>query len=81
MILIFGILGFLVCGFFGIAAWIMGNNDLKEMAAGTMDPSGRGTTQAGKICGMIATILMAIGAVVGLLLALGFGGAILSQHH
>jgi len=35
----------------------MGNNDLKEIDQGTMDPSGRGSTNGGKICGMISTIL------------------------
>ena len=72
MILVLGILGLLICGPLGIAAWIMGNNDLKEMDAGTMDPAGRGSTQAGKICGLIATILMIIGAIIGVLIvALG----------
>ena len=71
LILVFGILGLVVCGPLGIAAWVMGNNDLKEMAAGTMDPSGRGNTNGGRICGMIATILMIIGAIIGLL-ALAF---------
>jgi hypothetical protein len=42
-----------------------------------MDPAGRGTTQAGKICGMIATILMIIGVIVGILFValVGFGAA------
>jgi hypothetical protein len=72
VILVLGILGLVICGPLGIAAWIMGNGDIKEMDAGTMDPSGRGTTQAGKICGMIATILMIIGVVIGILVvALG----------
>jgi hypothetical protein len=67
MILVLGILGLIVCAPLGIVAWIMGGNDLKEMDAGTMDPSGRGNTQAGKICGMIATILMIVGFVIGFL--------------
>jgi len=65
LILVLGILGLLMCGIFtGIPAWVMGSSDLKDMAAGTMDPSGRGTTQAGKILGMIATILGALGLVI-----------------
>jgi len=35
----------------------MGSADLKEMDAGTMDPAGRGLTNAGKTIGMIYTIL------------------------
>jgi uncharacterized membrane protein YccF (DUF307 family) len=67
MILVFGILGLLVCFPFGIVAWVMGNADLKAMDAGTMDPEGRGTTQAGKIIGMIATILNVLGFIIGIL--------------
>ncbi|MCX8091682.1 MAG: hypothetical protein N3I86_12260 [Verrucomicrobiae bacterium] len=55
----------------------MGQNDLKEMDAGQMDPSGRSLTNAGRICGIIATILFAIGVLVALaLIALGFLGAV-----
>ena len=53
----------------------LGNGDLKEMDAGAMDPSGRSTTNAGRICGMIATILMIVGAVAfAALFALGIMG-------
>ena len=83
LILILGILSLVGCGIIaGIPAWIMGSGDLKEIDAGTMDPSGRGLTQAGKILGMIATILFIIGVVVvGLLLILGvIGGAVSKQQ-
>jgi hypothetical protein len=80
LILVFGILGLLICGPLGIAAWIMGGNDLKEMDAGTMDPAGRGNTQAGKICGMIATILMIIGLVIGILMVAFVGVARVAHH-
>ena len=80
VILVLGILGLVVCGPLGIVAWILGSNDLKEMDAGTMDPSGRGTTNAGKICGMIATVLMVVAVVIALLVfMLGFGMA--AAHH
>jgi len=64
LILVFGIVSLVACAPFGIAAWVMGNNDLKEMDAGTMDPSGRSTTNAGRICGIIGTILMILGALL-----------------
>jgi len=48
----------------------MGSADLKEMDAGTMDPEGRGITNAGKICGMIGCILF----IVGIVLEVAFGG-------
>ena len=68
LILVLGILGLVICGPLGIVAWVMGSGDLKEIDAGTMDPAGRGTTQAGKICGIIATILMIIGVIVAILI-------------
>lgn len=64
LILVLGILGLVICGPLGIAAWIMGNGDLKEIDAGAMDASGRSLTNAGRICGMIATILLIISVVV-----------------
>ena len=73
LVLVLGILGFVLCGIFtAIPAWIMGNNDLKAMDAGQMDPTGRGLTQAGKICGIIVCALTAVGIVIGgILLAIG----------
>ena len=58
VILAFGILGLVVCQLFGVAAWVMGNNDLKEMDRGYTDPTGRELTKTGRILGMVATGLM-----------------------
>jgi ABC-type Fe3+ transport system permease subunit len=81
MILVFGILGLVCCIIFGILAWIMGNNDLKEMDAGRKDPSGRGLTQAGKILGMVACILAIIGVIIQIIvLALGGGMMVFSSY-
>lgn len=63
-ILVFGILSFVVCPFFGVAAWLMGDTDLREMAQGRMDPSGRDMTKAGRICGMVGTGLLALQLVI-----------------
>jgi len=41
----------------GILAWVMGSRDLKEMQSGLMDPGRQDITQAGQVCGIIATIL------------------------
>jgi len=40
------------------------------MDAGIMDPSGRGITNAGRICGMVSVILACVSLVVWLLLLL-----------
>jgi hypothetical protein len=71
LILVLGILGIVCCFICGIVAWVMGNNDLKEMAAGRMDPAGKGLTQAGKICGIIG-IAIQIVMIVLQLLGVGF---------
>jgi len=81
MILAFGILGLLCCIIFGILAWVMGNGDLKEMAAGRMDPAGEGMTKAGKIIGMIACILAILGVVIWLAVFVIFGAAAIAGHH
>jgi hypothetical protein len=80
LILVLGILGFVLCGVFtAIPAWIMGGTDLKAMDAGQMDPSGRSLTNAGRICGMIATILGIIGLIVGAILM--FAGIAAGMRH
>jgi len=35
----------------------MGNNDMQQIEAGMMNPSGKGITNAGKICGIVGTII------------------------
>jgi uncharacterized membrane protein YidH (DUF202 family) len=67
VVLALGILGIVVCFICGIIAWVMGNNDIRQMNAGTMDSSGRGLTQAGKICGIISVILVIVGLVIWVL--------------
>lgn len=63
LILTFGLLGFFCCIFFGIAAWIMGNEDLNAMRAGRMDPSGEGLTRAGMILGIICCAMQGLSIV------------------
>jgi hypothetical protein len=65
LILVLGILGLMVCGFLGIAAWVMGNNDLAEMEAGRMDPSGREMTNIGKILGIVTVAFWVLGILIG----------------
>jgi hypothetical protein len=64
LVLVFGILGLVVCPFFGIAAWVMGNTDLQEMDFGQMESSGRDFTRVGRICGIVATALLAFQVLV-----------------
>ncbi len=73
-ILVLGILGIVCCFICGIFAWVMGKNDLREIDAGKMDPTGRGLTQAGKICGMVGVILAIVWIVIQLIAILLGGG-------
>ncbi|MBL8622630.1 MAG: hypothetical protein JNK64_15050 [Myxococcales bacterium] len=59
-ILVFGILSLVVCSILGPIAWSMGNEELRRIERGEVDPSTRGNVTAGRICGMIASILMII---------------------
>src|SRR6476469_7714489 len=58
-VLVMGILGLVLCGFLGIAAWIVGRNLKAEAeAAGYPEP---GSCKAGRICGMVSVGLMVVG--------------------
>jgi len=83
LVLIFGILGIVACFQLGIAAWVMGNSDLKAMQRGEMDRTGEGITQAGKICGIIGVCLTALGIIIWLCIAVLFvaGAAGAAAHH
>lgn len=64
MILTLGILSFFCVGIIlGPIAWVMGNNGLKTLDQYGDPLNQRGNVSAGRICGMIATILTAIGIV------------------
>lgn len=81
LVLVLGILGLLICQPVGIAAWLMGSADLKQIDAGTMDPEGKSLTQIGKILGIIATVLLAIGVVIAVLsIVLGIGAAVVAPQ-
>lgn len=66
-VLVYGILGLVLCQILGIAAWRMGNDDLREMDLGRMDPSGRDLTKAGRTLGMAATIILIVQLALGLI--------------
>ena len=81
LILVFGILGLVICAPLGIAAWVISNGDLKQMDSGAMDPSDRSLTNAGRILGMIATILLGLGILIAIAaFALGILGGLASHH-
>lgn len=76
-VLVLGVLSLVVCQVLGPIAWNMGNKALREMDASGGMFSNRGSVQAGRICGMIATGILVAGLVVFVvaMLAVVFLGA------
>jgi hypothetical protein len=70
-VLVLGIIGIVLCQILGPFAWVMGNKELEAIDAGRRPPENRGTANAGKILGIIATVLLAVGVVVFVLLVIG----------
>lgn len=66
-ILTLGIIGFLVCLPLGIGAWVMGNTDIRMMNAGFMDEGDRSMTQAGRVLGMVTTLIYIASFVIFLI--------------
>jgi Domain of unknown function (DUF4190) len=66
-ILVLGILGLVVCGLLGPVAWVMGNNALAEIDRNPAAYTNRGTVQAGRICGIVATCLLILGVVIAII--------------
>lgn len=64
-----GILGMVCCAPVAVAAWVIGASDLKLMAAGQMNPAGRGQTQAGMVCGIIGAAWFALYLLFSILIA------------
>jgi hypothetical protein len=73
-ILVLGIASIVCCGLLGPVAWIMGNKAIQEIDARPGQYSNRGVVQAGRIIGIIATVLLAI-TVVGWILLIALGAA------
>ena len=65
--LVLGILGIVLCGVLGPFAWFIGSKEVKAIDEGRRDPTNRGTANAGRIMGIVGTVLLALGIVVGIL--------------
>jgi hypothetical protein len=75
-ILVFGIIGLVVCMPFGIAAWVMGNRALIEIATSRGTFGGEGQVQAGRILGIVSVWLSVAALLLAiLLLLLGVGSS------
>ncbi len=66
-VLVLGILSIIICQILGPFAWKMGSDELKAITENRRSPEGQGMAQAGKICGIVGTVLLGC-FVIGILL-------------
>jgi len=73
--MILGIVGIVLCQPVGIAAWIIGHQERKEIAAGKSPAAGQGMATAGWIMGIIGTAMLVLGLLILILVftTIGFG--------
>ena len=74
-ILVLGILSLVVCQVLGPVAWVMGSNAIKEIDAAGGSAPNRSQVQAGRICGIIASVLVIL-ALVSVVLIFALSAAI-----
>jgi hypothetical protein len=59
VVLVLGVLSLIMCQLLGPFAWILGNQALEKIDRGVAAESERGMVNAGRILGIIATIILA----------------------
>ena len=69
--LVLGILSLLLCQFLGPVAWIIGGGAVREIDASGGTLGGRGSANAGRILGIIATVLLVLGILFAILVFVG----------
>ena len=73
IVLVLGILGIIACQVVAPIAWVMGTKALREIDANPTAFSGRSEVNAGRIMGIVGTVLLGlllllfVGAVVGMI--------------
>jgi hypothetical protein len=65
--LVLSIVGLVCCQVLGIVAWIMANNELQAIKAGRRNPANEGTASAARIIGIVTTVLLGIGIILGII--------------
>ncbi|HEX4811586.1 MAG TPA: DUF4190 domain-containing protein [Nonomuraea sp.] len=59
-ILVLGILSLVVCTFIGPFAWALGSRALREIDESGYPYDNRGHIQAGRVCGIVSTVLLIV---------------------
>jgi hypothetical protein len=66
LVLILGILGFAVCLLISPFAWVIGNRVVAEIDASNGRLGGRSMANAGRICGIVGTLLIGFVLLAGI---------------
>ncbi len=69
-ILVLGVLSLVCLPILGPVAWVLGNQELRAIHEGRRDPANRSTANAGKILGIIGSVLIVVVVVVAVLVLL-----------
>ena len=79
-VLVLGILSLVVCGVIGPFAWVMGNRVVDEIDGSGGQLGGRSNANAGRICGIVATVLLGGSLLIGAgVVVLALGGVLASS--
>jgi hypothetical protein len=78
--LVLGILSIVICQLLGPFAWYIGKQELEAIDAGRRPPDNRGNANAGKILGIVGTVLLGIGILVIILAVAGLFAIGVSQQ-
>lgn len=76
LILFFGLISLLCCWPLGIAAWVMGNSDLKGIRNGSVSSDGLGTLKVGRVLGIVGTVIFALAVSAAIVAAVLVPGKI-----
>lgn len=76
--LVVGIVGIVCCQLAGPVAWYLGNAELRAIATGAAPAAGEGLAKAGKILGIVGTILLVMVLAWVAFVGVGAAMAILS---
>ena len=71
VVFVLGLLGLLMCQVLGIVAWVLGNSYMDKCRAMNVEPEG--IAVAGRILGIISTVLFGLGIILTILSLLVFG--------
>ncbi|MFP6703703.1 MAG: hypothetical protein VB861_18285 [Planctomycetaceae bacterium] len=71
-ILVLGILGLVVCQILGVVAWVQGNTYMQRCKEMGVEPED--TAVAGRICGIVASVLMIVSLAMVVVYLAGLSG-------